>query len=85
MDFYPVSIIRHKGDVSVESMVEILKTVLKGLLEITWPEKLTTSAITENSRTDLFMCMSILSEHWAPRCKGTCCLSILANAKTTLK
>ena len=41
MDFYPVSIIRDKGDISVESMVEILKTVLKGLLEITWPEKLT--------------------------------------------
>ena len=31
------------------------------------------------------MCMSILSEHWAPRCRGTCCLSILAKVATTLK
>ena len=29
------------------------------------------------------MCMSILSEHWAPKCSGTCCLSIMLTLLST--
>jgi len=37
MDFYPFPVIRHKGDISIEAMAEVIKAVLKGLLEVTWP------------------------------------------------
>ena len=36
---YRFPIIRNKGDISIEAMVEVFKAVFKGLLEVTWPAR----------------------------------------------
>ena len=34
---YQFPIIGHKGNISIEAMVEVFKAVFKSLLEVTWP------------------------------------------------
>ena len=36
---YPFPVIRHKGDISIEAMAEVIKAVFKGLLEVAGPAK----------------------------------------------
>ena len=61
--------------------------MFKSLLEVagpaTFPLKTSLDWSKEFQYGDLLMCMSILSEHWAPKCSGTCCLSIMLTLLST--